>query len=141
MAQLLESHPQYLPSLKRLAKISGSTSDPYISSEILSHLKKGLEATGLLEQAEQEQFPSGKAAENAAEPTGLRGLLKRLLAVKPVEATPAESARRPLPTTRAAGFNTPVPLEKGSSPRKKRRALLANWSKEVPIDKEDDLEC
>ena len=135
MAQLLRQHPKYLPSLTRLAKITGSTSDPYISREIIAKLREGLEATGLTEEAEAEQFAAGELdPADTAPPSGFRGLLRRLMAVKPlVEADPAESPRMDGTMVVAGSPNSPGSFSGSpSSPGKKRRASLAKWSKGSP---------
>lgn len=156
MAQLLRQHPKYLPSLTRLARITGSTSDPTISKEIIAKLREGLEATGLAEEAEAEQFAAGLDPAQKAPPSGVLGLLKRVMAVKPLEeeetppqspraAGPAGKAGRQLAVWKADSLDTPAPL---SSPTKRRRASLANWSKGTPEQnllqlklREDELEC
>ena len=51
MASLLKQHPKYLPSLKKMTRITGATSDTYIADEIMGHLRRGLEETGLLDEA------------------------------------------------------------------------------------------
>ena len=48
MCKLLSQHPTYVKSIKHMAPITGSTADPYIREDVMSHLKRGLEATGLL---------------------------------------------------------------------------------------------
>ena len=45
MASLLKQHPKYLPSLKKMTRITGATSDPYIADEVMAHLRRGLEET------------------------------------------------------------------------------------------------
>jgi hypothetical protein len=137
MAQLLRQHPKYLPSLTRLAKITGSTSDPYISREIVAKLKEGLEATGLAEEAEAEQFAAGQDPADRAPPSGIVGLLKRMMKVRPLveEEAPAESPRTAGTMVVASGADPPAPLcgsPTGGSPDKRRRASLANWSKGSP---------
>ena len=136
MAQLLRQHPKYLPSLTWLAKITGSTSDPYISREIIAKLKEGLEATGLAEEAEAEQFAAGQDPADRAPPSGIMGLLKRMMKVKPLveEEAPAESPRTAGTMVVAGGADPPGPLSgspTGGSPER-RRASLIKWSKGSP---------
>jgi hypothetical protein len=47
MSQLLQMHPQYVKSVLRMPNITGSTSDGYLRGEVMSHMRRGLEATGL----------------------------------------------------------------------------------------------
>ena len=128
MSQLLMQHPKYFPSLKSLKKITGSTSDPYIYDEIMAHLRRGLEETGLIEEAEDADLDSPKKPK--------RSLVGRMLDVgKPAPATPA-----PVTPQRPGS-----PLADGSplsSPSRKmtRKPSLANWTKTKPTG-EDDLEC
>ena len=152
-AQLLRQHPKYLPSLTRLARITGSTSDPYISREIIAKLKEGLEATGLTEEAEAEQFAAGLDPADKAPPSGVMGLLKRMMKVRPLveEEAPAESPRMTGTMVVHGGADSPGSFSgspTGSSPGKRRRASLANWSKGSPqktlrskSERADDLEC
>jgi hypothetical protein len=153
MAQLLRQHPKYLPSLTRLARITGSTSDPYISREIIAKLKEGLEATGLTEEAEAEQFAAGLDPADKAPPSGVMGLLKRMMKVRPLveEEAPAESPRMTGTMVVHGGADSPGSFSgspTGSSPGKRRRASLANWSKGSPqktlrskSERADNLEC
>jgi len=63
MAKLLTLHPSYVGSIKRMPSITGSTSDTYVRDDIMSHLRRGLIATGLLDELEPAPVP-------AAKPTG-----------------------------------------------------------------------
>ncbi len=44
-----------------LGSITGSTADPYVADEIMAHLRRGLEQTGLLAEAEGEARPKPDA--------------------------------------------------------------------------------
>ena len=68
MASLLKQHPKYLPSLKKMTRITGATSDPYIADEVMAHLRRGLEETGLIEDeaGEAEKRSAAKKASGGA---------------------------------------------------------------------------
>ena len=148
MAQLLQRHPKYLPSLKQLAKTTGFTSDPYISKEIVAKLREGLEATGLAAEAEEEQFPSGAdpSLKGAAGQPGFFGLLRRMLAVRREEEAPAEGVRQ---AKAAGGLDIPAPLSPSPNQRRRSSGSLATWSKGTPeqnlaeqkLERVDNLEC
>jgi len=52
MSKLLQLHPGYVPSIKKMPPITGSTADPFVRDEIMGHLRRGLAATGLSEDDE-----------------------------------------------------------------------------------------
>lgn len=52
MSKLLQLHPGYVPSIKKMPAITGSTADSYVKDEIMTHLRRGLEATGLSEDTQ-----------------------------------------------------------------------------------------
>lgn len=59
MNRLLSQHHSYIPSIKRMPAITGSTADPYIKDEVMAHLRRGLEATGLLDDLDGGHERSG----------------------------------------------------------------------------------
>ena len=61
MSQLMSMHPRYVNTVKQMASITGSTADPYVADEIMAHLRRGLEQTGLLAEAEGEARPKPDA--------------------------------------------------------------------------------
>ena len=102
----------------------------------MAKLKEGLEATGLAEEAEAEQFAAGQDPADRAPPSGIMGLLKRMMKVKPLveEEAPAESPRTAGTMVVAGGADPPGPLSgspTGGSPER-RRASLIKWSKGSP---------
>ena len=52
MAKLMQMHPKYLDSIKKMKRVTGSTSDKLITASIMMHLKRGLAANGLLAEFE-----------------------------------------------------------------------------------------
>jgi len=52
MAQLLTVHPMYVESIKRMPAITGSTADEAVKISLMGHLRRGLQATGLLDELE-----------------------------------------------------------------------------------------
>ena len=52
MAKLLTLHPKYVQSIKRMPGITGSTADEFVKGSVMDHLKRGLAATGLLDELE-----------------------------------------------------------------------------------------
>ena len=106
MASLLAAHPKYLPSIKRMARITGSTSDPFVRNQIMAHLRRGLEETGLLDELE------GGAAAGSGGGDGARRN-----SASPGGGSPAGSFLRP---TRAS-VSSPTNADQ-------RRASLATFS-------------
>lgn len=56
MSKLLQLHPGYVPSIKNMPAITGSTADAFVRDEIMAHLRRGLAATGLSEDDENASF-------------------------------------------------------------------------------------
>jgi hypothetical protein len=52
MAKLMHMHPKYLDSIKKMKRVTGSTSDKFTKASIMMHLKRGLAANGLLAEFE-----------------------------------------------------------------------------------------
>jgi len=62
MARLLHLHPKYVTSIKRMPSITGSTADAYVKDEIMTHLRRGLQATGLLEEDKERGKIGGRSS-------------------------------------------------------------------------------
>ena len=67
MQKLLQLHPAYVPTIKKMPAITGSTADPYVKDEVMAHLRRGLEATGLLDEFEGDATsPGGRGSRASA---------------------------------------------------------------------------
>lgn len=120
MARLLQLHPTFVASIKRMPAITGSTADAYIKDEVMTHLQRGLKATGLLDAMGETDERTTSKAPSAAMSFTRRSFTRRRhsLADRQAELDAKEQNDRRNSLSRVAESN------------KQERAVLEQMNKE-----------